>query len=59
MCRSGLQPGDILTHINGNPVTHANEIYDFLEKYPKERLQVTVVRFGQQFQVNITPEDSF
>lgn len=54
----GLQPGDIVTHINGKPVKHSNDIYTILSETQSRVLRMTVVRFGQRVEVSVTPEDT-
>ncbi|GLV34436.1 HTRA2-related serine protease [Carabus blaptoides fortunei] len=54
----GLQPGDIVTHINGIPVKHSNDIYSILSETKSRVLRMTVVRFGQILEVSVTPEDT-
>lgn len=52
---SGLQPGDIITHVNGDPVMAAVNIYKILEK--PGSLQLEIVRKGQVLYINVDPED--
>lgn len=52
--RSGLRPGDIVTHINGQPVQNANSVYEFSESSPT--LKMTIVRDHRRYEVVITPE---
>lgn len=56
--RGGLQPGDIVTEINGKRVQNVNDIYEVLGNQSIRLLKMTVVRYGQRFEVKITPEDS-
>lgn len=53
----GLQPGDIVTHIDGKPVKHANDIYSILSNTKSRSLKMSVSRFGHKIDVTITPED--
>ncbi|KAJ8925069.1 hypothetical protein NQ315_001240 [Exocentrus adspersus] len=53
----GLQPGDIVTHIDGKPVRHANDIYSILSNNRSRSLKMSVSRYGQQLEVTVTPED--
>ncbi|XP_046409905.1 serine protease HTRA2, mitochondrial isoform X2 [Neodiprion pinetum] len=52
----GLKPGDIVTHINGEPARAAIDIYKVLEK--PGPVNVTVVRSGQVVQVSVVPEEA-
>lgn len=56
--RGGLQPGDIVTAINGKPIHHVNDIYNILSDSNVRLLVMSVIRFGQNLEVKITPEDS-
>ncbi|VVC90035.1 serine protease HTRA2, mitochondrial [Leptidea sinapis] len=51
----GLQPGDIVTHINGTPVNSATELYDILEK-SSGKLSLQVVRGVLRITIIVTPE---
>nr|XP_034837152.1 serine protease HTRA2, mitochondrial-like [Maniola hyperantus] len=51
----GLQPGDIVTHINGAPVRNAADIYAALEQ-TSGKLGVDIVRGRTRTKLTITPE---
>ncbi|XP_059062978.1 serine protease HTRA2, mitochondrial-like [Achroia grisella] len=51
----GLQPGDIVTNINGKPVHSASDIYTMLEN-SSGSLRVDVVRGRQRITLSVTPE---
>ncbi|XP_073963332.1 serine protease HTRA2, mitochondrial-like [Choristoneura fumiferana] len=51
----GLQPGDIVTSINGVPVRSATDIYSMLEN-SKGPLKVDIVRGRTRTTLNIVPE---
>ncbi|CAK1594248.1 unnamed protein product [Parnassius mnemosyne] len=51
----GLQPGDIVTTINGKPVYSASDIYTLLESSTGP-LEMLVVRGRQRITLTITPE---
>ncbi|XP_015182050.1 PREDICTED: serine protease HTRA2, mitochondrial isoform X2 [Polistes dominula] len=53
--RSGIQAGDIITHVNGEPVFAAVNIYKALES--SGSLQLTVVRHRDVINVTVDPED--
>ncbi|XP_076059231.1 serine protease HTRA2, mitochondrial-like [Oratosquilla oratoria] len=52
---SGVQPGDVVTHINGHKITSARDVYKLLES--EGDLQLIVVRGGQNYSVTVTPEE--
>ncbi|KAB0796290.1 hypothetical protein PPYR_10351 [Photinus pyralis] len=53
----GLQPGDIVTDINSEPIKSANDVYAILAKEKSAKLNMTVVRSGKSLNISITPED--
>ncbi|XP_067141115.1 serine protease HTRA2, mitochondrial isoform X2 [Centruroides vittatus] len=52
----GIQPGDIITDINGKPVKSANDIYAALEN--NTPIKVTVRRKNEVFKLIITPQEA-
>lgn len=54
-CSAGLQPGDVVTHANGNPVVNSSNIYKILEQPGTIKLQV--VRKGKVLYITVEPED--
>lgn len=52
--QSGLIPGDIITHINNDPVASSRDVYRSLEQ--KGDLVMVVVRNGQRYKVVVSPE---
>ncbi|XP_050449591.1 serine protease HTRA2, mitochondrial [Cataglyphis hispanica] len=52
---AGLQPGDIVTHANGDPVVDSTNIYKVLEQPGSIKLQV--VRKGKILHITVEPED--
>ncbi|KAJ8957520.1 hypothetical protein NQ318_020558 [Aromia moschata] len=54
---SGLQPGDIVTHIDDKPVKHSNDIYGILTNTKSKTLKMSVTRMGKTLQLEVTPED--
>ncbi|KAL7728142.1 hypothetical protein ACLKA6_002275 [Drosophila palustris] len=52
----GLQPGDIVTHINKKEIKNSSDVYDALADGSKE-LDITILRGVKQLRVTITPED--
>lgn len=53
--QSGLQPGDIVTHINNFEIHSSRDVYKFLEG--KGDLVMIVIRNGQRYTVSVVPEE--
>ncbi|XP_030841790.1 serine protease HTRA2, mitochondrial-like [Strongylocentrotus purpuratus] len=53
---AGLKAGDIITHINDQPIKSSQELYDRVQA--KESLKVTAVRGKETMKLTITPEES-
>lgn len=53
--QAGLQPGDIITHINNHDVHSSRDVYKFLEG--RGELNMTVLRNGQRYFVSVVPEE--
>lgn len=52
---AGLKPGDIVTHINGQPIHGSRDVYKLLEG--REDLNFTVIRDQNRFhQITVRPE---
>ena len=52
---AGIQPGDVITHINGNEIHECSEVMELLET--NKELVVTIRRENRQaFNVLIKPE---
>jgi membrane-associated protease RseP (regulator of RpoE activity) len=55
---AGLQPGDILTAIDGRWTTEPDEAYDAAaDAPPGQAVPVTILRDGQERQLRVTPRD--
>ncbi|KAJ8967078.1 hypothetical protein NQ317_018660 [Molorchus minor] len=54
---AGLQPGDIVTHVDGKPIKHSNEIYSILTNTKCRTLKMSVSRHGKNIELEVTPED--
>ncbi|XP_017076730.2 serine protease HTRA2, mitochondrial [Drosophila eugracilis] len=52
----GLQPGDIVTHINKREIKNSSDVYDALADNSKT-LDIVILRGVKQMRVTITPED--
>lgn len=53
----GLQPGDIITHINGKEINSSGDVYELLAAQEK-KLAITIYRGQQPATVHIFPEDT-
>ncbi|XP_029172369.1 serine protease HTRA2, mitochondrial [Nylanderia fulva] len=53
---AGLQPGDVITHANDEPVLDSHNIYKILER--PGTIQLQVVRKGKNLHVTVEPEDT-
>ncbi|KAG5887405.1 hypothetical protein JTB14_024604 [Gonioctena quinquepunctata] len=53
----GLQPGDIVTHIDGKLIKHANDVYEILTNSQSRSLKMSVKRYAQTVTLSVTPED--
>jgi len=51
---AGLKPGDIVTHINGQPIHGSRDVYKLLEG--REDLNFTVIRDNRFHQITVQPE---
>ncbi|KAL1138192.1 hypothetical protein AAG570_009884 [Ranatra chinensis] len=54
--QGGLKPGDIVTHINNQPVMGANTVYQILESTGP--LEISIYRNGTRMVVMIVPEET-
>lgn len=52
----GLQPGDIVTHANGEPVLDTNSIYKILEEPGTIKLQI--LRKGRVLYIQVEPDET-
>jgi HtrA serine peptidase 2 len=53
----GLQPGDIVTHIDGKQITGANDVYAVLLESTTRTITMTVNRNGKKMELHVTPEN--
>jgi regulator of sigma E protease len=53
--KAGLQPGDIITGINGTRIFNALALVDQIEKHPNDELTLDVRRGAQQLQLKMRP----
>ena len=52
--RCGLKPGDVITHINEQPIRAAADVYKLLDG--SEQLVVTVRRHNETRRLRVAPE---
>ncbi|GAB4343616.1 MAG: RIP metalloprotease RseP [Calditrichia bacterium] len=54
--KSGLQPGDLILSINGQPTRSWDEMTDVIRRNPDKPLDLLVERNGRQLQLTVTPQ---
>ena len=55
VAEAGLRPGDVLTALNGQPITHFIALYNQLETHGESPFTLTVTRDGQPLDLTVTP----
>ncbi|MBL3825232.1 MULTISPECIES: RIP metalloprotease RseP [Marinobacter] len=53
---AGLQPGDRIVAVDGEPISSWFELVEFIRNAPEQTLQVTIERNGEEQSVSVTPE---
>lgn len=53
----GLQPGDIVTHIDGQAINAADDVYRILAGSKAKTMHLSVNRSGRSIELSVTPED--
>ncbi|RZC40570.1 serine protease HTRA2, mitochondrial-like, partial [Asbolus verrucosus] len=53
----GLQPGDIVTHIDGKQIVGANDVYAVLAESTTRTITMSVNRYGRKMELHVTPEN--
>ncbi|VEN34726.1 unnamed protein product [Callosobruchus maculatus] len=53
----GIQPGDIVTHIDGKPVRDSNDVYNILTNMQTKKINLTISRYGRKVDITVEPED--
>jgi regulator of sigma E protease len=53
--KAGLQPGDRLIAMNGEPVKNSEQATQYIREYKDEQIRITVERQGQQVDINASP----
>ncbi len=47
--RAGIQPYDVITHLNGRPITQADDLFTLIaDAAPQQRVEIAIVRAGQR-----------
>ena len=54
--RAGLQAGDSITAVDGQPVRSTLAIGDYVESHPDKPIRLTILRGHEQHDVTVTPE---
>lgn len=54
--RAGLQKGDILISVNGQPIRSTYKLHDLINQTGGKPLTLAYIRNGHQHQVSVTPE---
>lgn len=54
--RAGLQRGDRIVAVNGKPVQYWGDWVEDVRAHPGKQIQLTIVRDGRRFKVDVTPE---
>ncbi|PWA13537.1 RIP metalloprotease RseP [Pueribacillus theae] len=54
---AGLQAGDRITAINGNPISNWDEFTEVIQTNPNQTLAFSVNRDGKQVNVHVTPDE--
>ena len=52
---AGLQPGDLIVAIDGNPISHWNRLVELLSEGAGQQLILSVDRAGNRFDTTLTP----
>ncbi|RYD06572.1 hypothetical protein N752_02580 [Desulforamulus aquiferis] len=54
--KAGIQAGDQITAVNQKPVEDWNELVEEVSKFPGESVNLSIVRDGQELQVNVATQ---
>jgi regulator of sigma E protease len=55
--KAGLQPGDVITAIDGRPISNYFELADIIHQAPGKVLHITYARNGRALSCQLTPVD--
>ncbi|AMF93696.1 sigma E protease regulator RseP [Vibrio fluvialis] len=53
--RAGLMVGDVLTHINGQPITDWQQVIDAIQTHPDQALVIDIERQQESLSLSLTP----
>jgi regulator of sigma E protease len=53
--KAGVQPGDVLVAVNGEPIVRALDLRGAIEKHGARELELTIRRDGQEQRLRMTP----
>jgi regulator of sigma E protease len=53
--KAGLKPGDIVTAVNGDPITFNEQLREAIAKHPEEPIQIAILRNGSPMTITATP----
>lgn len=54
--KSGFEPGDLITQINGTSITSFAQVRDMVQRAGESSLDITVSRNGQTYDLTVAPE---
>jgi regulator of sigma E protease len=54
---AGLQQGDLVQSINGSEISSWSDVVDVIRKHPNEKLEFSIVRNGQEREIQVTPQE--
>ncbi len=55
--RAGIQTGDVIERVDGQPVTNWSQLVGDIQQHPKDHLAVSVLRGGAQKILTVTPRE--
>ena len=54
--RAGIKPGDVVLAVNGEPITFLSQLRTAIMKKPGQVITISVLRGGQRFEIQATPD---
>lgn len=57
--KAGVQPGDVITAVNGQPLTFGPRLPEMIQEIQDHPLQMTVLHDGKTFTATVTPQKSY
>lgn len=55
--QAGMKDGDLITEINGNPITTWDEFSEEVKVSPNEKMDFTIDRNGERIELSVTPNE--